>query len=71
MGQFYCTQCARHFGNQQALDAHLATKVHKRRLKDLAQEQYTQEEADRGVGMTKEILPPAHQKSDMEGATSV
>jgi hypothetical protein len=64
MGQFYCSQCARHFGNQVALAAHLITKVHKRRLKDLAQEQYTQAEADRGAGMTKEVLPPAHPRNN-------
>ena len=30
------------------------------RLKDVAQEQYTQAEAERGAGMTKEKYPPAH-----------
>lgn len=30
------------------------------RLKDVAQEQYTQREAEFAAGMTKEILPPAH-----------
>lgn len=30
------------------------------RLKDVAQEQYTQAEAEFAAGMTKEILPPAH-----------
>jgi hypothetical protein len=60
MGQFYCTPCGRHFTDQATKDAHCATKVHKRRLKDIAQEQYSQAEADRGSGKTKEILPPAH-----------
>lgn len=30
------------------------------RLKDVRQEKYTQEEADRGAGKTVEKLPPAH-----------
>lgn len=30
------------------------------RMKDVAQEQYTQAEAERGAGMTKEKYPPAH-----------
>lgn len=30
------------------------------RLKDVAQEKYTQEEAERGAGMTREKYPPAH-----------
>jgi len=38
----------------------MITKVHKRRLKDVAQKQYSQEEADAAVGKTKEKLPPAH-----------
>jgi hypothetical protein len=29
-------------------------------LEELKQEQYTQEEADRGAGKSKEVLPPAH-----------
>lgn len=29
-------------------------------MKDVAQEQYTQSEAERGAGMTKEKYPPAH-----------
>jgi bud site selection protein 20 len=31
LGQFYCTQCARHFTNLETLEAHQKTKVHKRR----------------------------------------
>ena len=30
------------------------------RMKDVRQEKYTQEEADRGAGKTAEKLPPAH-----------
>lgn len=30
-GQFYCTPCGKHFINQHALDAHIVSKVHKRR----------------------------------------
>ena len=30
------------------------------RMKDVAQEQYTQAEAERGAGMTREKYPPAH-----------
>ncbi len=60
LGQFYCTPCARHFSDQGTLDNHCTSKPHRRRLKDVAREQYTQEEADRGAGKSKEILPPAH-----------
>mmetsp|Transcript_56289 Transcript_56289/g.98803 ORF Transcript_56289/g.98803 Transcript_56289/m.98803 type:complete len:129 (-) Transcript_56289:117-503(-) len=60
LGQFYCTQCGRHFGDQSTLDIHTDSKLHKRRLRTLAIEQYTQDEAERAAGKTKEVLPPAH-----------
>ncbi len=66
LGQFYCVPCARHFGNAEILSKHKSSKPHKRRMKDVAQEQYTQEEADRGSGKVKEVLPPAHPKDNMD-----
>ena len=60
LGQFYCTPCARHFMSQSYLDTHIQSRPHKRRIKDIQNEQYTQAEADRGSGKSKEILPPAH-----------
>ena len=56
-GQFYCTFCARHFADQVTLTTHEASKDHKRRLKDVKQEKYTQEEAERGAGKSIEVLP--------------
>ncbi|CAM9410860.1 unnamed protein product [Choristocarpus tenellus] len=69
-GQFYCTPCARHFSEQEPLDRHVKSKVHKRRMKDVAQEQYTQEEAERGAGMVKEVYPPAHPHEKIRGTAS-
>ena len=60
LGQYYCTPCARHFMNQTILDSHMKSRPHKRRLKDVAEQQYSQEEADRAAGKTTEVLPPAH-----------
>ena len=31
LGQFYCTECARHFISQETLDIHKKSKIHKRR----------------------------------------
>lgn len=65
LGQFYCTPCGRHFIDAKTRDVHLKTKVHKRRMKDVAQKQYTQKEADAGAGKTVEKYTPAHpQESD-------
>mmetsp|Transcript_113 Transcript_113/g.214 ORF Transcript_113/g.214 Transcript_113/m.214 type:complete len:119 (-) Transcript_113:359-715(-) len=58
LGQFYCTPCAKHFSDEQALEAHYKAKAHKRRLKDVAEQKYTHEEAERGAGRSKEVLPP-------------
>ncbi|XP_075709575.1 zinc finger protein 593 [Rhinoderma darwinii] len=49
--QHYCIHCARYFLDLKTLKEHFKTKVHKRRLKQLKEEPYTQEEAERAAGM--------------------
>lgn len=49
--QFYCLHCAKYFINNQALTEHFRSKPHKRRIKSLQIEPYTQAEADRAAGM--------------------
>ncbi|XP_068125309.1 zinc finger protein 593 [Hyperolius riggenbachi] len=49
--QHYCLHCARYFVDMKTLKEHFKTKVHKRRLKQLSEEPYTQEEAERAAGM--------------------
>ena len=52
MGQSYCTECARHFIDSQALERHMTTKAHKKRVKVLQNEKpYTQKEAEAAVGL--------------------
>lgn len=48
--QHYCLHCAKYFISQRALDDHFKTKVHKRRMKALENEPFTQEEAERAAG---------------------
>nr|XP_033812453.1 zinc finger protein 593 [Geotrypetes seraphini] len=55
--QHYCLHCARYFVDIRSLKDHFKTKVHKRRLKQLAEEPYTQEEAERAAGMGSYFLP--------------
>lgn len=38
------------------------------RMKDVAQEQYTQAEAERAAGMTREKYPPAHSSNSRTSA---
>ena len=57
LGQHYCLECAKHFADQATLDEHKKSKPHKRRVKDVQQQQYSQAEADAGAGKTREVLP--------------
>ncbi|XP_076453334.1 zinc finger protein 593-like [Babylonia areolata] len=73
--QHYCLHCAKYFINAAALKDHFKGKPHKRRLKALETEAYTQEEAERAAGMGS-YKPPKHLgkvstqsvKEDMETA---
>ncbi|XP_055710257.1 zinc finger protein 593 homolog [Phlebotomus papatasi] len=48
--QFYCIHCAKYFIDDNALQSHFKTKVHKRRLKALETEPYSVEESERAAG---------------------
>ncbi|KAJ3040381.1 Bud site selection protein 20 [Rhizophlyctis rosea] len=51
LGQHYCLQCARYFTTAASLNDHIKTKLHKKRLKVLKEEPYTQKEAERAAGL--------------------
>ncbi|WBW73330.1 zinc finger ribosome biogenesis protein Bud20 [Schizosaccharomyces osmophilus] len=51
LGQHYCVECARHFATDEAMRLHKRTKVHRRRLKDLKEPAYSQEEAEASVNI--------------------
>ena len=59
-GQFYVWQTGKHFISADAVDKHKKSRMYRRRLEELKQEQYTMDEAERAAGKTKEVLPPAH-----------
>jgi hypothetical protein len=52
-GASYCAPCARHFVDDRALALHAKTKDHRKQLRRVAEEQYTQAEADAGAGMSR------------------
>ena len=54
-GRHYCVPCARHFTAADVLTAHCRTRPHRRRLRDVAQPQYTQAEADAGAGCSGSV----------------
>ncbi|KAI8070440.1 hypothetical protein BC940DRAFT_296082 [Gongronella butleri] len=53
LAQHYCVECARYFIDEAAKDVHLKGKLHKRRVKLLKEEPYTQAEADAAAGLGK------------------
>ncbi|CAD7091371.1 unnamed protein product [Hermetia illucens] len=55
--QFYCVHCAKYFIDDQAMQQHFRTKVHKRRLKALEVEPYSIEEAERAAGHGSYVAP--------------
>jgi len=50
MGQFYCIHCAKYFENDQAIQAHYKSKIHKRRVKELKLRPYTNLESEAATG---------------------
>lgn len=48
--QHYCIHCAKYFIDENALECHFKSKVHKRRLKNLELEPYSIEESERAAG---------------------
>ncbi|KAH3660251.1 hypothetical protein OGAPHI_007456 [Ogataea philodendri] len=54
LGQYFCIHCSKYFQDNKALGAHLKGKIHKRRVKDLSKNPYTQLEADAAAGTNLE-----------------
>jgi len=52
LGQFHCLECDRFFPSSKDQDKHTASKLHKRIVKKVREnEAYTQEEADKAAGL--------------------
>ncbi|KAF2660612.1 hypothetical protein K491DRAFT_688059 [Lophiostoma macrostomum CBS 122681] len=51
LGQWYCKECAKWFESEANFGAHQKGKVHKRRLRQLRDEPYSQKEAEAAVGL--------------------
>ncbi|MCJ1235609.1 Bud site selection protein 20 [Varicellaria rhodocarpa] len=51
LGQWYCTECAKWFEGEHNLIEHRKGKNHKRRIRSLREEPYTQKEADAAAGL--------------------
>lgn len=57
--QNYCLHCAKYYIDERALTDHFRTKVHKRRMKALELEPYTDKEAEIAAGHgSYKVVPP-------------
>ncbi|KAK2106221.1 hypothetical protein P7K49_015735 [Saguinus oedipus] len=56
-GLHRCLACARYFVDSANLKTHFRSKDHKKRLKQLSVEPYSQEEAERAGGMGSYVSP--------------
>ncbi|KAK1340343.1 LOW QUALITY PROTEIN: hypothetical protein QTO34_018911 [Cnephaeus nilssonii] len=69
-GLHRCLACSRYFIDSANLKTHFRSKDHKKRLKQLSVEPYTQEEAERAAGMGS-YVPPQRLAVPTEVSTEV
>ncbi|KAI4223337.1 MAG: hypothetical protein L6R36_005486 [Xanthoria steineri] len=51
LGQWYCVECAKWFESEHSMQQHTRGKNHKRRVRMLKEEPYSQKEADAAIGL--------------------
>ncbi|KAG9243868.1 hypothetical protein BJ878DRAFT_422671, partial [Calycina marina] len=66
LGQFYCVECAKWFETDKSLVTHRKGSNHKRRLKALKTEPYTQREAEAATGQGPSDNGTRHAPRHME-----
>ncbi|KAI1100433.1 hypothetical protein F4804DRAFT_319067 [Jackrogersella minutella] len=66
LGKWYCTECAKWFESEVNLVFHRKGKPHKRRVKQLREEPYTQKEAEAAIGLRTDNQGPELQEKAVE-----
>ncbi|KAL8784455.1 MAG: hypothetical protein Q9213_003978 [Squamulea squamosa] len=51
LGQWYCVECAKFFESEHNMEQHTRGKNHKRRVRMLREEPYSQKEAEAAIGL--------------------
>ncbi|KAI4187579.1 MAG: hypothetical protein L6R41_002724 [Letrouitia leprolyta] len=51
LGQYYCIECAKWFESEHSMLQHRRGKNHKRRVRNLKEEPYSQKEAEAAIGL--------------------
>ncbi|KAJ5046416.1 uncharacterized protein L3040_003660 [Drepanopeziza brunnea f. sp. 'multigermtubi'] len=57
LGQYYCLECAKWFESEHSLVTHRKGSTHKRQVKALKAEPYTQKEAEAAIGLQTDNGP--------------
>ncbi|KAF4548346.1 putative zinc finger protein bud20 [Elsinoe fawcettii] len=52
LGQWYCTECAKWFESENNFEKHTKSKPHKKRVRQLKEEPYSQKEAEAATGLS-------------------
>lgn len=65
-GQWYCVECAKHYESEVNFVSHKKGKPHKRRVKQIAEEPYSQAEAEAAVGLTTDNGVVSRRQRDEE-----
>jgi len=68
LGQFYCVECAKWFESEHSLVGHRKGSTHKRRLKALKDEPYSQKEAEAAIGLRTDNGPRLNAKENTKDA---
>ncbi|KAI1646913.1 hypothetical protein F4815DRAFT_274529 [Daldinia loculata] len=63
LGKWYCTECAKWYDTEDNLVVHRKGKPHKRRVKQLREEPYTQKEAEAAIGLRTDNQSPYRTES--------
>lgn len=66
LGQFYCVECAKWFEGENSLLTHRKGSTHKRRVKALKGEPYTQREAEAAIGLRTDNGPRAASRKSVQ-----
>ena len=65
LGQWYCVECAKWFESETNYVKHAKGKPHKRRVRQLREQPYSQKEAEAAVGLTTDNGRPTKLEIEM------
>ncbi|KAI1371917.1 hypothetical protein F4677DRAFT_280432 [Hypoxylon crocopeplum] len=71
LGKWYCKECAKWYESEVNLVVHRKGKPHKRRVKQLREEPYTQKEAEAAIGLRTNNQGPDRAEKDADNEVTM